>query len=89
MNPALLDWCPDSKCLIVTDTSGEGKPDVLFVVDTETGDKRPLAQPQPPVLADTNPALSPDGRSLLFIRRKTWAIGDVFASASSRRDGCS
>jgi hypothetical protein len=45
MNPALLDWCPDSKCLIVTDTSGEGKPDVLFVVDTETGDKRPLTQP--------------------------------------------
>jgi eukaryotic-like serine/threonine-protein kinase len=60
VNSALLEWCPDSKCLIVTDTLGEGKPDALFVVNAESGDKRPLTRPQPPVLADTNPALSPD-----------------------------
>ena len=32
INPAFLAWCPDSKCLIVTDTTGEGKPDALFVI---------------------------------------------------------
>ena len=77
VNSVLLDWCPDSKCLVVTDTTGQGRPDGLFVVSIETGEKQPLTSPQPPVLADTNPAVAPDGRSLLFIRRKTWAIGDL------------
>ena len=63
INPAFLAWCPDSKCLIVTDTTGEGKPDALFAISVETGETKPLTNPQPPVLADTNPALSPDGES--------------------------
>jgi serine/threonine protein kinase len=76
-NSVLLDWCPDSKCVVVTDAVGSGGPDALFIVSIETGEKRRLTSPRPPVLADTNPAVSPDGRSLLFIRRTTWAIGDL------------
>jgi eukaryotic-like serine/threonine-protein kinase len=94
MNPAFLAWCPDSKCLIVTDTMGEGKPDAFFVISAETGDKKPLTTPQTPVLGDTNPALSPDGESLLFLRRTTWGFGelhllqigrDVAAAGEARR----
>ena len=55
VNPVYLAWCPDSKCVIVTDTGGEGKPDALFAIALETGDKRQLTNPQPPVLADTRP----------------------------------
>lgn len=44
---------------------------------TETGEKRQLTYPNPPVLADTNPTVSPDGHSLLFIRRNTWAVGEI------------
>lgn len=76
-NPVYLTWCADSTCLIVTDMAGEGRPDALFVISTETGDKRQLTNPQPPVVADTNPALSPDGKSLLFLRRTTWARGEL------------
>lgn len=75
--PVYLTWCADSRCLIVTDSLGEGQPDALFVVSIETGEKRQLTKPQPPVVADTNPALSPDGRSLLFLRRTTWARGEL------------
>jgi Tol biopolymer transport system component/predicted Ser/Thr protein kinase len=75
-NSAYLAWCPDSQCLVVTDTIGEGKPDALFVIALETGAKRQLTTPAPPALADTNPSFSPSGDAILFIRRQTWAMGD-------------
>jgi Tol biopolymer transport system component/tRNA A-37 threonylcarbamoyl transferase component Bud32 len=77
VNPVFLAWCPDSACVIVTDTMGEGKPDALFVIPLDTADKRPLTSPASPVLADTNPVPSPDGRTLLFLRRSTWAFGEL------------
>jgi Tol biopolymer transport system component/predicted Ser/Thr protein kinase len=76
--PVFLTWCPDSTCVIVTDTAGEGKPDALFVIALETGDKKQLTTPGPPVMADTNPAVSPDGRSVLFVRRSTWGYGELY-----------
>ena len=94
VNPVYLTWCPDSSCVIVTDTLGQGKPDALTVVSLETGAKRPLTQPQAPVLGDTNPTISPDGTALSFLRRITWSIGelhilplgnDVTAAGEARR----
>ncbi|MFY9608026.1 MAG: protein kinase, partial [Blastocatellia bacterium] len=72
-----LAWSPDSNSLVVTDSPGEGQPDALFVVSLETGEKRQLTNPQPPVLADTSPAVSPDGRSLVFLRRTSWGSGEL------------
>jgi Tol biopolymer transport system component len=65
-----LAWCPDSRCVVLTDASSPDptKPDALFVVSTESGEKRQLTAPQPPFLADTDPAISPDGRWLVFRR---------------------
>jgi Tol biopolymer transport system component len=74
---AYLAWAPDSNSLVVTDSPGAGKADALFVVSLETGDKRPLTNPQPPALADIAPAVSPDGRSLVFLRRTTWGGGEL------------
>ena len=68
VTPPYLAWCPDSNCLVVTDSPGEGKPDALFVVSLETGEKRQLTNPQPPAAGDTNPAVSPDGSWLVFRR---------------------
>jgi len=75
--PPHLAWCPDSNCLVVTDTPGEGKPDALFVVSLETGERRQLTNPQPPVLGDSNPAVSPDGRSLVFRRNVAYGAGEL------------
>jgi len=47
------------------------------VVSVETGEKRRLTNPKPPVLADTSPAISPDGGSLVFLRRTTWGAGEL------------
>ena len=63
-----LAWCPDSMCLVVTDTRGGDKGDALFVVSTQTGEKRQLTQPGDGILSDNDPAISPDARWLVFRR---------------------
>jgi hypothetical protein len=73
-----LAWCPDAKCIIATDSTAEGKPDALFVVSLETGEKQQLTHPQPPVLGDSNPAISPDGHSLVFRRNLAFAAGELY-----------
>jgi Tol biopolymer transport system component len=69
--PPYLSWCPDSTCLVMTDSLGEGQPDALFVISLD-GEKRQLTHP-PPGAGDSNPAVSPDGRWLVF-RRNTSAL---------------
>jgi len=84
-NPAYLDWCPDSACLVVTDSPGEGKPDALFAISLETGEKEQLTSPQPPVIADTSPAVSPDGSSLVFRRSPIWNSGELYLLPLGKR----
>jgi Tol biopolymer transport system component len=74
---AYLSWSPDSRSLVVADSPGEGHPDALVVVSLETGEKRRLTNPQPPIFADTSPAVAPDGRSLVFVRRTSWGAGEL------------
>jgi serine/threonine protein kinase len=74
VTPPHLAWCPDSSCLVVTDSLGEGKPDALFVISLETGEKNQLTHPPPLASGDTNPAISPDGNWLVFRRQ----LGGVF-----------
>jgi Tol biopolymer transport system component len=77
LNTAYLAWCPDSSCLVVSDATGENTPDALFAIPIGGGDRRQLTNPTAPVLADTNPSFSPDGQSLLFLRRATWGFGEL------------
>ena len=74
---AYLAWSPDSRSLVVADSPGEGQPDALVVVSLETGEKRRLTNPQPPVFADTSPAVAPDGKWLVFNRRTSWGSGEL------------
>ena len=64
-----LAWCPDSTCIVISDAVDEAtRVDALFVVSVETGEKRQLTFPAGLALADTDPAVSPDGRWLVFRR---------------------
>jgi Tol biopolymer transport system component/tRNA A-37 threonylcarbamoyl transferase component Bud32 len=78
VNVAFLAWCPDSRCLIATNRTGDDTPDALFVIPIDGSAPRPLTRPMAPVQADTNPVLSPDGHSLLFMRRTSWGSGEPF-----------
>jgi len=78
LTPPYLSWCPDSKCLVVTDSPGDGRPDALYVISLETGDRVQLTHPQPPLAGDTNPAVSPDGNWLVFHRMSTIFNGELY-----------
>jgi Tol biopolymer transport system component/DNA-binding winged helix-turn-helix (wHTH) protein len=78
VSPPYETWCPDSNCLVVTDSPGEGKPAALFVVSVETGEKRQLTHPHFPAIGDSNPAISPDGRWLVFRRQASLEVGELY-----------
>ena len=77
LRPVTLAWCPDSRCVVVTDSSGEGKPDALFVVSLESGEKRQLTTPSDTSFADSDPAISPDGKWLVFRRDAAPFVGGL------------
>jgi eukaryotic-like serine/threonine-protein kinase len=68
LRPLTLSWCPDSSCLVVIDSLGPDMPDVLFVVSVQSGQKRQLTTPGRQGYADSDPAISPDGKWLVFRR---------------------
>ena len=75
-----VSWCPDSKCVVVTDATSDDptKPGALFVVSVDSGDKRQLTFPESHFLTDSDPAISPDGRSLVFRRDTAPFSGQLY-----------
>jgi eukaryotic-like serine/threonine-protein kinase len=61
-----VDWSPDAKWLVITDTSV--RPPPLALVSVDDGQKRPLTSPSATSYGDFVPAFSPDGRWLAFLR---------------------
>jgi eukaryotic-like serine/threonine-protein kinase len=66
--PPCLSWSTDSRYLVTADRASPGEPLSLFVLSVATGEKRRLTTPPATALGDGNPAVSPDGRTLAFVR---------------------
>jgi eukaryotic-like serine/threonine-protein kinase len=71
-----LTWSPDSKWIATSDGGSAGGSRSLFLISVETGEKRTLTSARSPV-EDYNPAFSPDGRRLAFVRG-TQAQGELY-----------
>jgi len=63
-----LSWTPDSKWLVCPALERGQRVLALNLFSTETGEQRKLTNPPPEEVGDTAPALSPDGRTLVFSR---------------------
>jgi Tol biopolymer transport system component len=79
----LLAWSPDGKWLAVLDaparlTSG------LSLLSVETGERRKLTVP-PATYDDFEPAFSPDGTRLAFVRHASRFAGDVYVLEMTRQ----
>ncbi|HJY28468.1 MAG TPA: protein kinase [Pyrinomonadaceae bacterium] len=66
--PPYLCWTPDSNYLVTMDRLSPEEPYGLFAVSVATGEKQRLTTPTTTTTADGNPAISPDGRTLAFVR---------------------
>lgn len=68
-------WSPDGKWLVVCGDFEHKGSDRVYLLSVENGDFRPLTEPPAGGMGDSDPALSPDGDALVFVR---WA--DVSAT---------
>ena len=73
-----LAWGPDGKELVVVERSSPGDPFALFLLSTESGEKRRLTSPPAESIGDAGPAFSPDGRSLAFVRVIGGFASDIY-----------
>jgi len=64
----LLTWTPDGKLLILVDHSLPEEPFSLYLMSVESGQKRRLTHAPRSSYGDSSPAISPDGRTLAFVR---------------------
>ena len=67
-SPPYLTWMPDSQSLVVADRAAADRPFSLYLLSASTGEKRQVTFPPPKVAGDHCPAVSPDGKALIFRR---------------------
>jgi Tol biopolymer transport system component len=76
--PNGLAWTPDGKSLVVTDRNADREPPGLFLLSVESGEKQRLTSPPQKGFIDSQPAFSPDDRTLAFIREVAFGVRDVY-----------
>ena len=76
--PISISWCPDASCVVVTASQSDiSKPDAIFAIAVDTGERRQLTIP-PAGTFDMDPMIAPDGRSLIFRRDATPFSGQFY-----------
>ena len=65
----ILAWSADSRFLVVATSPAAEEPVVLTAVDIATGATRPVTKPSSGFDTDLLPSISPDGRTLAFVRQ--------------------
>jgi eukaryotic-like serine/threonine-protein kinase len=73
-----ISWSPDGKDLALTERT-EGGSESVFLMDVATGTRRQLTFPHGEDVVDSDPAFSPDGRTLSFARRSASLIMDLYS----------
>ena len=77
---SMVAWMPDGRSLLVRDGRPEaGTPYGIFQIDRETS-KRTEVTDAPSGIGDSAFDVSPDGRSLAFVRYERPGIGDVYVA---------
>jgi Tol biopolymer transport system component len=72
-----LAWSHDSKWLIAVGRQGPNHINAVFRIAIATGERQLVLSPSPGTLGDTGPAVSPDGKTLVFSRRRSWGVSEL------------
>jgi len=73
-----LDWSPDGKTLAVAERVRSSNQHAIFLVSVETGEERQLTTPGAEDTGDVEPAVSPDGHAVAFIRETHYLVREIF-----------
>jgi len=73
-----MSWSPDGEWLAIQDKSSPQEAPSIFLVARETGEKRKLTTPPAAAHGDRHPAISPDGKTVAFVRFISSGVGDLY-----------
>jgi Tol biopolymer transport system component len=73
-----LAWSPEGKALLTSARAAPGSPLAIIRINIETGEQEALTAPPPEIAGDLNPAVSPDGRAVAFLRTSGLATSDIY-----------
>ena len=75
----LVAWSDDSKSLVFVDRAPGEDSHAIFLVPAAGGAKRQVTFPGgEKTYGDSSPAISPDGRTLAFVRHRTYDVAEIF-----------
>jgi Tol biopolymer transport system component len=72
-----FSWSPDGDWLAIAEKRQPSEPSRIVRLSLATLKKQPLTSPPQDSKGDLQPALSPDGRQLAFVRARSWNYGDL------------
>jgi eukaryotic-like serine/threonine-protein kinase len=79
-----LNWSPNGRWIITHGSTAAGEPSGLLLVDSGSREKHLLSvSPINPPWGDADPAFSPDGRSIVFVRRLSDGNADLYVRSIS------
>ncbi|MHC4507979.1 MAG: protein kinase domain-containing protein [Planctomycetota bacterium] len=73
-----LDWSRDGRFLAFSERSAPDQPAGIVLLSVGTRETHRLTSPAPPSWGDRDPAFSPDGQTLAFIRATNDNVDEIF-----------
>ena len=74
----MLDWFPDGVALAVSDQNSPEEPFQIIRLSLDTGERHQLTSAPPHSYGDSQPDVSPDGRTLAFTRSLAANSSDIY-----------
>ena len=78
VNSPYVAWVPDCKMLVLADRLSVDDPVSLFLLSLDTGERRRLTVPPPKTFGDGSPSISPDGKTVAFVRTESLSVQDIY-----------
>jgi Tol biopolymer transport system component/DNA-binding winged helix-turn-helix (wHTH) protein len=79
-------WTADGESLIIDDACAPNSPVGIVLLSLQTGERRCLDSPPASDLGDSDPKLSPDGRTIAFLRFTSIYASDIYTVAAGGGD---